>query len=151
MPGSWGQKNAHDLPSVCRAGSATGPYKAVTVPSWPSLKPKPPTCHAPTSVKVTFQAITPTRVGENIFIAGSIPQLGSWDLKKALPLSADMYDNTCPLWQAQLDLPAGTKLEYKFVRKYDDGRVVWEDDDNRSTIIPKKCGVSSIILKGSWR
>lgn len=151
MPGSWGQKDAHDLPAICKAGAATGPYRAVTVPNWPSLKPNPPPCSPPTTVKVTFQAITQTRIGENILIAGSIPQLGSWDLKKALLLKADMYEDVCPLWQAQLDLPAGTKLEYKFVRKYDDGRVAWENDPNRSTTIPKKCGVSSIIVKGSWR
>ncbi|WEW60766.1 glycoside hydrolase 15 protein [Emydomyces testavorans] len=156
MPRPWGQKFAHDIPPICSATSATGTYQTATITGWPStLTPTPtalsPCPTPPAQVKVTFQQISETRWGENIFLVGSIPELGSWSFPQARPLRADQYNSSCPLWYAQVDLPAGAKFEYKYIRKTEDGKLVWESDPNRSYTVPKKCGVTSVILKSSWR
>ncbi|EEP80436.1 glucoamylase [Uncinocarpus reesii 1704] len=155
VPGPWGQKSAHDVPTTCSASPAPGRYQTATITGWPStLTPVPtsPTpCPAPNRVKVTFQSITETKWGENIFIVGSVAELGSWNPEAATPLRADKYEDSCHMWYAQVDLPAGARVEYKYIRKSGDGKVVWESDPNRSYKIPKKCGVSSLTLKSSWR
>ncbi|KMU87519.1 glucoamylase [Coccidioides immitis H538.4] len=78
-------------------------------------------------------------------------KLGSWEPSAAKQLKADKYEASCPLWSIQIDLAAGKKFDYRYIRKSDDGRVVWESDPNRSYTVPKKCGVSSLVLKSTWR
>ncbi|EFW21461.1 glucoamylase [Coccidioides posadasii str. Silveira] len=144
VPGSWGQKSAHDIPPTCLATSAAGSYQAATITGWPSTLTPTPTnpapCPTPSSVKITFQSVTDTKWGENIFLVGSIPELGSWEPSAAKQLKADKYEASCPLWSIQIDLAAGKKFDYKYIRKSDDGRVVWESDPNRSYTVPKNLG-----------
>ncbi|KIM37787.1 carbohydrate-binding module family 20 protein [Hebeloma cylindrosporum] len=82
-------------------------------------------------VAVTFQETATTTFGENIFLVGSIPQLGNWAPASSIPLSAATY----PVWTAVVSLPAGTTFEFKFIRKQTDGTIVWESDPNRQATI----------------
>lgn len=79
------------------------------------------------TVVVTFAETAETVFGENIFLAGSLPQLGSWDPNTAIALSSADY----PVWKVTMDLPASTAFEFKFIRKETDGSIVWESDPNR--------------------
>ncbi|KAF7349720.1 Alpha-amylase [Mycena sanguinolenta] len=79
-------------------------------------------------VAVSWSEEATTTFGENIFLVGSISQLGSWDPDSSLPLSAATY----PIWTITVDLPPNTSFEYKFIRKETDGGIVWESDPNRS-------------------
>ncbi|KAA1471760.1 glycoside hydrolase [Dentipellis sp. KUC8613] len=85
-----------------------------------------------------------TTFGENIFVVGSIAELGSWDPDSAIPLSPARY----PLWQATVNVPANTNFEYKFIRKETSGSVVWESDPNRSATTP---GQATLSISTSWR
>jgi alpha-amylase len=98
-----------------------------------------------------FQQRVQTTYGENIFLAGSIAQLGSWDPAKALALSAAQYTSTDPLWTVTVELPVGTSFEYKFVKKLQDGSVVWETDPNRSTKVNEGCAGTKQTVSTSWR
>jgi glucoamylase len=176
VPPSWGAASANSIPSSCSMGSATGTYSTPTGTSWPSTltsggagttttsvsitttttsvsktTSSTTSCTTPTSVAVTFDEIATTYYGENVFIAGSISQLGSWDTSKAIALSASQYTSGNHLWFATINLPAGTTFQYKYIRKESDGSIVWESDPNRSYTVPSGCGVSTATESDTWR
>ncbi|KAF5328568.1 hypothetical protein D9758_017730 [Tetrapyrgos nigripes] len=98
----------------------------------------------PGTVAVTFSETATTSFGENIFLVGSISQLGSWDPSSSLPLSSATY----PVWTVSVNLPANTAFEYKFIRKETDGSVIWESDPNRRATVASS-GTQS--LSSSWQ
>jgi hypothetical protein len=89
--------------------------------------------------------------GENVFVTGSISQLGSWSTDKAVALSATGYTASNPLWTTTIDLPAGTTFEYKFIKKETDGSIIWESDPNRSYTVPTGCSGTTATAAASWR
>ncbi|PPR08271.1 hypothetical protein CVT24_001111 [Panaeolus cyanescens] len=97
-----------------------------------------------TDVSVTFQETATTTFGENIFLVGSIPSLGSWAPSNAIPLSAATY----PVWNVTVPMPPNTVFQYKFIRKETDGSVVWESDPNRQATVASS---GAQILASSWR
>ncbi|KAI0071345.1 glycoside hydrolase [Panus rudis PR-1116 ss-1] len=98
------------------------------------------------TVTVNFAETATTTFGENIFLVGSISQLGSWNPSAAIALSSAEY----PVWKVSVSLPASTTFEFKFIRKETDGSIVWESDPNRSATTPAS-GSSSITITTSWR
>ncbi|PPQ83160.1 hypothetical protein CVT25_005407 [Psilocybe cyanescens] len=98
----------------------------------------------PSSVAVTFQETATTTFGQNIFVVGSISQLGTWAPASAIALSSASY----PVWTATVSLPAGTTFEYKFIRKNTDGSVTWESDPNRQATVGT---LGAQTLTTSWR
>ncbi|KAF8153815.1 glycoside hydrolase [Crassisporium funariophilum] len=96
------------------------------------------------SVAVTFQETATTVSGENIFLVGSISQLGTWAPASAIALSPSAY----PVWSVTVSLPAGTSFQYKFIRKQADGTVGWESDPNRQATVGSS---GTQTLSGSWR
>ncbi|KAI9067762.1 carbohydrate-binding module family 20 protein [Trametes sanguinea] len=98
----------------------------------------------PGSVTVNFAETATTTFGENIFVVGSIPQLGNWDPASAIALSAASY----PVWTVSVSIPADTTFQYKFIRKETDGSVVWESDPNREDTTPSS---GSQTINTSWR
>ncbi|KAF7184079.1 hypothetical protein CNMCM7691_004638 [Aspergillus felis] len=110
------------------------------------------TCTATASlVPVTFNELVTTTYGENIFITGSISQLGSWSTDNAMALSASQYTASNPLWITTINLPAGTTFEYKFIKKETNGSVLWESDPNRSYTVPTGCSGTTATATASWR
>ncbi|CDO69062.1 Glycoside Hydrolase Family 13 / Carbohydrate-Binding Module Family 20 protein [Trametes cinnabarina] len=95
-------------------------------------------------VTVNFAETATTTFGENIFVVGSIPQLGNWNPASAIALSAASY----PMWTVSISIPADTTFEYKFIRKETDGSVVWESDPNREDTTPSS---GSQTINTSWR
>ncbi|KAI9927283.1 hypothetical protein MW887_003670 [Aspergillus wentii] len=175
VPAPWGETSATSVPSSCIATSATGTYSSVATSSWPSTltsgsgatttrittteTPATATtttsttstsCTTPTSVAVTFDLTAPTTYGQNIKLSGSIDQLGSWDTSDAIALSADKYTSSNPLWYVTVNLPAGAKFEYKYVR-VDGDSVAWESDPNRSYTVPAGCGTSTAVEEDTWQ
>ncbi|KAI9456014.1 glycoside hydrolase [Lactarius psammicola] len=70
-------------------------------------------------VPVLFYETATTTFGENIFVVGSVPQLGNWDPSNAIPLDPTNY----PVWAATVYLPSNTAFQYKFIRKESNGNV----------------------------
>lgn len=173
VPPSWGASSANTVPSSCSMGSAAGTYATPTATSWPSTltsgTPGSTTtatatattsttsttstsaCTTPTSVAVTFDEIATTTYGENVYIVGSISQLGSWNTANAIALSASQYTSSNPLWYVTINLPAGTTFQYKYIRKESNGSIVWESDPNRSYTVPATCGTTTTTEKDTWR
>ncbi|GAA1031968.1 carbohydrate-binding module family 20 domain-containing protein [Virgisporangium ochraceum] len=96
----------------------------------------------PSTVAVSFHATVTTWFGQNVFVVGSTPQLGSWNPANAVPLSAADY----PVWKATVSLPTGQPIEYKYIKKDPDGTVTWEAGANR-THTP----TATVTLTGTWR
>ncbi|KAK4629324.1 Glucoamylase I [Fulvia fulva] len=153
MPASWGAAAAR-LPGSCSGSSATGLCATATNTfSRPGSTGTPTTtaCSAtPTLTNVLFNEIATTTFGENVFIVGSISQLGSWDTSKAVALSADKYTSSNNLWYVSVSLPAGTSFQYKYVRKENDGSTRYEGDPNRSYTVPRNCDGSATV-NDTWR
>jgi alpha-amylase len=80
------------------------------------------------TVQVTFAPTVSTVWGENVFVVGSIPQLGNWApgasvsgssrcfqhlilTEPEIALSSESY----PVWKTTLGLPAGTSFHYKYI------------------------------------
>ncbi|KIY61881.1 carbohydrate-binding module family 20 protein [Cylindrobasidium torrendii FP15055 ss-10] len=97
------------------------------------------------SVAVTFQETATTSLGQNIYLVGSISQLGSWAPASAIALSSANY----PVWSATVSIPAGTTFTYKFLRKESNGSWVWESDPNRSGTVNSSGSTQTITT--SWR
>ncbi|KAJ7610564.1 glycoside hydrolase [Mycena polygramma] len=96
------------------------------------------------TVAVSFAETATTTFGENIFLVGSISQLGTWDPAASLALSSASY----PTWTITVNLPPNTSFTYKFIRKETDGSVVWESDPNRSATTNAS---GSQTITTSWR
>ncbi|KAL5356598.1 glycoside hydrolase superfamily [Aspergillus floccosus] len=108
-------------------------------------------CVSATTLPVTFSEKVTTSFGENIFLIGSIPQLGNWNTGNAVPLSASGYTVTNPVWSVTVNLPVGTSFQYKYLRKKQDGSVVWESDPNRSYTVQSSCTEVESRVSDSWR
>ncbi|KAH2838909.1 hypothetical protein KXV85_003274 [Aspergillus fumigatus] len=137
------------LPQVCTPSSARGPYQPVKRIKWPR-----PECLSPRStVAVRFNVLATTVIGEDIFLVGSIPALGEWDARhQALKLEANEYSSITPLWYRTVMLDAGEEFEYKFIRKrVGDGKVIWEEGQNRAFVVPRECGPSNATINAVWR
>ncbi len=68
-----------------------------------------------------------TEMGEQVYLVGNIPELGSWDPDKAIgPLDPSGY----PTWEIQMQLPANTYFEYQWVKKRNGHILEWSPDKN---------------------
>ncbi|KAH8103292.1 glycoside hydrolase [Cristinia sonorae] len=99
-----------------------------------------------TNARLNFAETATTTFGENIFLVGSIPQLGSWNTDLAIPLSSATY----PVWTVSVEIPPNTSFQYKFIRKEQDGSIVWESDPNRQDETPQAAGATQDIA-ATWR
>jgi alpha-amylase len=93
---------------------------------------------------VTFKVNATTEVGTNVYVVGSIPALGSWDPKNAVPLSSATY----PVWARTAIVPKGTTFSYKYIKKNASGVVTWESGGDRSFTTGAGAGYQA---SDSWR
>ncbi|MEU8007675.1 carbohydrate-binding module family 20 domain-containing protein [Catellatospora sp. NPDC049111] len=127
------------------ANSALAIYTGALVGTSPSGTPSPtPSGTACSSAAVTFESNTTTTTGQNVFIAGSIAQLGSWNTANAVAMSGTAY----PVWRASVNLPAGTAFEYKYIKKDASGNVTWESIANRARAVPT--GACAVTWSETW-
>ncbi|CAG8089704.1 unnamed protein product [Penicillium olsonii] len=109
-------------------------------------------CVQATALPVLFKELVTTSYGENVYISGSISQLGNWDASSAIALSASSYTSANPLWQATITLPVGTQFSYKFIKKSSGSTTAtWESDPNRSYTVPSGCSGTTATVTATWR
>lgn len=78
--------------------------------------------------QVIFHVKAETNYGENIYIVGNVPELGSWDQDKC---TEALLNPNYPEWFLPVSVPAGTEIQFKFIKKDANGNVTWESGDNR--------------------
>jgi predicted alpha/beta superfamily hydrolase len=89
----------------------------------------------PADVAVLFTNSIPTSGNTNVFVVGSLPPLGNWDVRRAVKLVG-----SSGVWSAAIGIPEGTDFEYKFIRRAtspdsaygDTNNVSWEQGPNQT-------------------
>ena len=122
----WGEPTANTVPTACAATSATGTYA-------PAIPEKP--CTTPTGIAITFNLRKTTIYGQNIFLYGSIPELGSFDTTKAVPLDASKYTADKPLWTVRAVVPLTAKFTYNYFQIETDGKTITKEPGPRRTFV----------------
>ncbi len=79
-----------------------------------------------------------TSYGTNIYLVGNVYELGSWSTDKAI---GPFFNNTptigtYPTWFYDVSVPAGTTMEYKFIKVDGSGSAVWESGNNHTVTTP---------------
>ena len=96
---------------------------------------------------VTFQVNGyVTTYGQNIYVVGSAPELGSWNTNNAVPLNWVDSDSWAGL--ATFTTSTGTTVQYKYIVKNPDGSIVWESDPNNSYTVPSR---GDRFVTDTWR
>ncbi|MGL5857637.1 MAG: carbohydrate-binding module family 20 domain-containing protein [Angustibacter sp.] len=93
---------------------------------------------------VTFAVTAQTAVGQEVYVVGSVPGLGTWNSVGGVQLSSASY----PVWRGTVNLPAGSTVEYKYLKRTATGAVTWESDPNRTVVVPAS---GSLTLTDTWR
>ncbi|MEO5684361.1 MAG: 4-alpha-glucanotransferase [Chitinophagaceae bacterium] len=98
-------------------------------------------------MKLHFYVRFHTKTGESLSVSGSIPELGNDDPAAALPMTWLNND----FWQvsADVDIPAGTAVHYKYILSYKDGHKVTEWGNDRE-INPGKPATGEIQMVDRW-
>lgn len=79
-------------------------------------------------VPVTFTINNATtNWGQNVYIVGDIPELGSWNPQEAVVADSSSY----PTWRTTVYLPVGTEFAFKAIKR-EGNNVVWECGNNRT-------------------
>lgn len=149
-PGSWGEPLAKTIPPTgCEPSSATGTYA-------PPIPEKP--CPTATGIAVTFNLLKTTIFGQNVFLYGSIPALGDFDVAKGLPLDASKYKQDKPLWSVRAVVPPETeRFEYNYYFVDIDGKSVIKEGEGRRTVEvpmnatqPEAC-LGKVVVDDIWQ
>ncbi|MDI9219268.1 MULTISPECIES: alpha-amylase family glycosyl hydrolase [Clostridium] len=77
-----------------------------------------------------------TNLGENVFLVGNVPELGSWNATKAIGSLYNQVVYKYPTWYYDVSVPAGSSIEYKFIKK-NGNSVTWENGNNHVYTVPK--------------
>jgi hypothetical protein len=94
---------------------------------------------------VTFEVSNATTVwGQSVFVVGDAPQLGGWNVRRAVKLSPVAY----PTWRGTAWLPVGVTAAFKFIEKDAHGGVVWEAGGDRTYLVPS---TPDPEYAGTWR
>jgi alpha-amylase len=99
----------------------------------------------PDQLAANYTVQAETAFGQNVFVVGNIPQLGSWNPAAAVPLTTGT--GTYPRWNGSGTLPPNTNVEYKFVIRQDGQPVIWETGANRTLRTPAS---GTVTVDGGW-
>ncbi|RHZ43994.1 putative alpha-amylase [Aspergillus thermomutatus] len=148
VPSSWvsGSGLCGSSDSTATTAATTSATKTTTATATTTTA-----CTSATALPVIFEELVTTTYGEDIYLTGSISQLGNWDTSSAIALSASQYTSSNPEWYVSVTLPVGTSFQYKFFKKESDGSVVWESDPNRSYTVPTGCAGTTVTVSDTWR
>jgi glycosidase len=86
-------------------------------------------------VTFTVNNAAPTSVGDYIFLTGSTVELGNWGTTFDTAIGP-MLSPHYPNWFLNVSLPAGTQLQFKFIKIAADTTVTWENGSNHVYTVP---------------
>jgi len=98
-------------------------------------------------VTFTVNNATPTSVGDYIFLTGNTVELGNWGTTWDTALGPMLTPNY-PNWFLATAMPAGTSIQFKFIKIATNGTVTWESGSNHTYTVPST-GTGSITV--SWQ
>ena len=86
-------------------------------------------------VTIAVNNASPTNFGDNIYLSGSVYELGNWASTASGavgPLMAPNYPN----WFTVVSLPACATVQFKALKITSGGAVTWENGSNHSYTVP---------------
>jgi glycosidase len=88
-------------------------------------------------IPVTFTVAnaTPTNTGDYIFLTGNTIELGNWGTTWDTAIGP-MLDPNYPAWFLNASVPAGTQIQFKFIKIAANGTVTWENGSNHTYTVP---------------
>ena len=98
-------------------------------------------------VTFTVNNATPTSPGDYIFVSGSTVELGNWGTTFDTAIGP-MLDPSYPNWFLNVSLPAGTAVQFKFIKIAANGTVTWENGANHQYTVPAS-GTASVNV--NWQ
>lgn len=118
----------------------------------PAIAAGAPNVTVPCQIKVRFEVTATTYYGENIYVIGSIPALGNWDVNGAVPLDAAEYTSEHPLWKGTAFLDAAKEgqtnvVKYHYVRQQGDK---WVKENIERNISLGSCGSGVVSTQDNW-
>lgn len=88
-----------------------------------------------------------TVYGEQVYLTGNVAEIGNWTPAQAIGPMFNQVLYTYPTWYFDVSVPAGTPLEFKFVKK--NGSVVtWEGGANHTFTTPTS-GTATVVV--NWQ
>lgn len=85
--------------------------------------------------------------GENVYLTGNVAELGNWDTSKAIGPMFNQVVYQYPTWYYDVSVPAGTTIEFKFIKK-NGSTVTWEGGYNHVYTTPTS-GTATVIV--NWQ
>ncbi len=98
-------------------------------------------------VTFTVNNATPTSVGDYIFLTGSTIELGNWSTTWDGAFGPMLCPNY-PNWFINASVPAGTAIQFKFIKIAANGAVTWEAGSNHTYTVPSS-GTGSVTV--NWQ
>lgn len=104
------------------------------------------------SVKISFRIPYFTQWGQSLLVCGSVPVLGSWNVKKGVLLLPSQQGSEL-IWSGSITVPRGFQCQYSYY-VVDDNKIVlrWEMGKKRELTLPE--GVQSgqeIEFRDLWQ
>jgi 4-alpha-glucanotransferase len=99
-------------------------------------------------MKIRFQIDYRTQWGQQLFICGSLPELGGWDVHRA-PVMTHQSGGS---WEFELTIPGipPSGFQYKYFVRDTQGTEQWEMGNNR-TFFPDVRKDANVIARDWWR
>ena len=86
-------------------------------------------------VTFTVNNATPTSAGDYIFLTGNTVELGNWSTSWDVAVGPMLCPNY-PNWFINTSVPAGTTIQFKFIKIAASGAVTWEAGSNHTYTVP---------------
>ncbi|MFD2334424.1 alpha-amylase family glycosyl hydrolase [Cohnella sp. GCM10020058] len=98
------------------------------------------------SIRFIVQNAT-TSLGENVYLTGSVSELGNWTPASAVGPIFNQIIAAYPNWYYDVSVPANTPLQFKFFKK-NGATVTWEGGSNHTFTTPSS-GTATVTV--SWQ
>lgn len=98
------------------------------------------------TVRFVVQNAT-TSLGEQVYLTGNVSELGNWTPAQAIGPMYNQVLYSYPTWYFDVSVPAGTPLEFKFLKKKG-STVTWETGDNHTFTTPTS-GTATVTV--NWQ
>ncbi|GKT62133.1 glucoamylase P [Colletotrichum tofieldiae] len=141
-PPSWVPTSA-EVPATCAASSTTGLYV-------PAIAAGAPNVTGSCTVPITFLVNATTYYGEDLYVLGNTPDLGSWNVENAQPMTASGYTAERPLWNADVELPGGQNISYVYVRRQNCNQGYIYEETNRTLTVPPCNSTQKLVTDDAW-
>lgn len=97
------------------------------------------------SVSVSFRIPYFTQWGQSLLVCGSVPSLGSWNVRRGLQLSP-VNEGSDLIWRGSIDVSSGFECEYSYYVVDDDKNVLRSEmGKKRKLLLPDSIQDGEIV------